>query len=660
MCGICGAVWTDATSALGRESLSAMIDRLVHRGPDDSGVHVDGHAALGFRRLSIIDLAGGHQPLSNEDGTIWVIFNGEIYNFPALRRRLEAKGHTLRSRGDTEVLVHLYEDEGTRMFSLLRGMFALAIWDAPRRTLVLARDRMGQKPLIYRHAQGRLIFASELKALLALPESIVPRRLEPLALDHYLSYGYVPHPRSILAGIQKLPPAHYAVWCEGALSIERYWHPGWNQERDRPLEEDVEELRTTLSDAVQEQMVADVPLGVFLSGGVDSTIIAGLMQRASSRPVQSFAIGFPEASYDETRYAELAAHHLGTEHQTFIVEPKAWETLPHLAWQFDEPFADSSALPTWYVSRETRRVVTVALTGDAGDELFGGYDRYRALALTELFQRLPKVPRRLLGGTMVRVLPRSAQSKTRIRGLQRLFEHINEPAGLRYLGWMTTFDEAQRVALYSDDQLDLLAAAAAALPGGSQADPADFLSKALAGANRRDQVTRAMVADLVTYLPGDLLVKVDLASMAHSLECRGPFLDHRVVELAAAMPLERKIRLRSGRSKVVLKLAFSDLLPPAIRKRPKMGFGVPISRWFRNELREELREVLLDPVSIGRGIFRPEAVAKMVGEHIEGRCEHSHRLWALLMLELWFRNHVDASDRRPTEEITVSSVGSSP
>jgi asparagine synthase (glutamine-hydrolysing) len=642
MCGICGAVWTDLNSTLAAESLRAMMNRLVHRGPDDAGEYRDDHAALGFRRLSIIDLAGGHQPLSNEAGTVWTVFNGEIYNYLALRRRLEAKGHVLRSQGDTEVLVHLYEDEGTRMFSMLRGMFALAIWDAPHRMLVLARDRMGQKPLVFRHDGRRLIFASELKALLALPESVVPRRLDPIGLDHYLSYGYVPHPRTILEGTHKLPPAHYAVWHEGTFSVERYWHPDWDLERDRPVEEDVEALRATLGDAVREQMMSDVPLGAFLSGGIDSTIIVGLMQQASSRPVKTFAIGFPDPNYDETHYAELAAHHLGTDHRTIIVEPKAWETLPDLAWHFDEPFADSSALPTWYVSRETRRDVTVALTGDAGDELFGGYDRYRALSLTELFHRLPAVPRRLLGGTMVRVLPGSARSKTRLRKLQRLFEHINEPAESRYLGWMTTFDETARMALYSDDQLDQLASSAAALPDQSAADPATFLATAFATAGRRDRITRAMVADLVTYLPCDLLVKVDVASMAHSLECRGPFLDHRVVELAVAMPLDRKIRLRSGRTKVVLKQAFSDLLPPPIKTRSKMGFGVPISRWFRDELKHELQEVLLDPVCLNRGLFRPETVRDLVDEHVAGRREHSYRLWALLMLELWFRRHIDS------------------
>jgi asparagine synthase (glutamine-hydrolysing) len=389
-------------------------------------------------------------------------------------------------------------------------------------------------------------------------------------------------------------------------------------------------------------MISEVPIGAFLSGGIDSTIITGLMQQASNRPVKTFAIGFPDPAYDETKYAELAARHLGTEHQTFIVEPKAWEMLPSLAWQFDEPFADSSALPTWYVSRETRRNVTVALTGDAGDELFGGYDRYRALAFTEVFHHLPTVPRRLLGGTMVRVLPQTAHSKTRLRGLQRLFEHINEPAESRYLGWMITFDEAARMMLYSDAQLDLLASSAAGLLDQAEADPASYLGRAFGAAGHRDRVTRAMVADLLTYLPGDLLVKVDLASMAHSLECRGPFLDHRVVELAMAMPVDRKILLRPGRSKVLLKRAFPELLPPPIKTRRKMGFGVPISRWFRNELKQELRDVLLDPVSFDRGLFRPAAVEALINEHIDGKREHSYRLWALLMLELWFRRHIDS------------------
>jgi asparagine synthase (glutamine-hydrolysing) len=625
---------------LSEDDLAAMMARLVHRGPDDAGVYRDDHAALGFRRLAIVDLAGGHQPLSNENGTVWTIFNGEIYNFPALRRRLEARGHTLRSTGDTEVLVHLYEDEGTGMFALLRGMFALAIWDVPRRRLVLARDRLGQKPLVYRADGTRIVFASELKALLALSERDIPRRVDPGALDRYLTYGYVPHPQTILEGTAKLPPAHYAVWQDGRLEIARYWNPDWNLEDDRTPGAEIEQLRATLSDAVREQMIADVPLGAFLSGGVDSTIIVGLMQQASSRPVQTFSIGFDDPAFDESSYAELAARHFGTDHHAIRVTPRAWETLPALAWQFDEPFADSSALPTWYVSQETRRGVTVALTGDAGDELFAGYDRYRAVALAALLDRLPARSRSVLGGPIARALPVSVRAKTRLRKVRRVLEAIGKPPLDRYLGWICALDEPLRGALYSPE----LIAAIAADPGAT--DPAQVLEAALAAAPRRDMVTRTMVADLLTYLPCDLLTKVDMASMAHSLECRSPFLDHRVVELALALPIRRKLRLRGGRSKVVLKQAFAELLPPAIRHRPKMGFAVPLDRWFRGELKSELRAVLLDPVALGRGLFQPEAINTLINEHVDCRRDHAQQLWTLLMLELWFRNHLDPGSGR--------------
>ena len=636
MCGICGAAWIDDDPGLPAPALDGMVARLRHRGPDDAGTHRDRNVALGFRRLAIVDLAGGHQPLANEDGTIWTVFNGEIYNFPQLRRRLEARGHTLRTQGDTEVLVHLYEDEGPDLFGLLRGMFALGIWDAPRRRLVVGRDRLGQKPLVYRHdpANGRLTFASELKSLLTLPAADIPRDVDPAAIDEYLTLGYVPYPSTIFRGVRKLPPAHYAVWEEGKLALHRYWNPAFNHEADRPLAEATEELRATLDDAVREQMVADVPLGAFLSGGVDSSIVVALMQRASARPVKTFAIGFGDPAFDETGYAELVARHLGTEHQTFRVEPDAWATLPALAEQFDEPFADSSSLPTWFVARETRRHVTVALTGDAGDELFAGYDRYRAVALGAQLDRLPPRLRRWLGGPLARLVPASSRAKTRLRAAKRFLERVDLPPDRRYLGWVTLFDEPDRADLYAPAFLDRLDQAGAG-------DPAAVLVEALGAAPRRDPVTRATVADLLTYLPGDLLVKVDQATMAHSLEARGPFLDHRVVELALAMPAAHKLRLRGGRSKVVLKGAFADLLPPAIRTRPKMGFGVPLDRWFRGPLRDHLAEVLLDPRALGRDLFRPDAVRALIDDHHAGRRDHAYRLWALLMLELWFRHHLD-------------------
>jgi asparagine synthase (glutamine-hydrolysing) len=636
MCGICGAAWTDDGRPLAEGDLRRMAARLTHRGPDDAGIYLDNHAALGFRRLSIVDLPGGHQPLSNENGTVWVVFNGEIYNYPALRHRLEARGHTLRSSGDTEVLVHLYEDEGPNFFHLLRGMFALAIWDSSRRKLVLGRDRMGQKPLLYRRDHDGIQFASELKSLLALPESRVSRGFNPTAIDLYLTYGYIPHPHAAISGIHKLPPAHYAVWHEGKLTLERYWEPDWDLEADHPADEDAERLRAGLTDAVREQMVADVPLGAFLSGGIDSTIIVGLMQRHSDRPIKTFSIGFDDPAFDESRYAEIAAKAIGTEHHAFTIVPQAWETVPKLAEQFDEPFADSSALPTWHVSKLTRAEVTVALTGDAGDELFGGYDRYRALAISTALDRLPRRVRDFLGGPMARALPVSTRAKTKLRRLRRLLDGMGETADRRYLGYMVLFDESSRAALYSDDFLAELASV-------NEPDPADILFRLLDLAPKRDAATRAMIADLLMYLPGDLLHKVDMASMAHSLECRSPFLDHRVVEFALSLPIERKLRLRPGRSKAILKSAFADLLPPEIIHRPKMGFGVPLDRWFRGPLQDELRSILLDPVALDRGMFRPEAVRTLIDEHVQGHRDHAYRLWGLMMLELWFRRHVDGS-----------------
>ena len=487
--------------------------------------------------------------------------------------------------------------------------------------------------MVYRHDGERLIFASELKALLSLDETEIPRRLDPLALDRYLTYGYIPHPDTILEGIHKLPPAHLAIWRDGNLQLQRYWEPDWNLEENHSEADDVDNLRGLLSEAVREQMVAEVPLGAFLSGGIDSTIIVGLMSRHSSRPVKTFSIGFDDPKFDESGYAELAAKHIGTEHHAFKVEANAWKTVPKLAEVFDEPFADSSALPTWYVSRETRKEVTVALTGDAGDELFAGYDRYRAIALSNVLDRLPDRSRRFLSGPFAKALPVSVRAKTKMRRVRRWLEAIGQEPIPRYLQWIQQFDEPSRISVYSEAWLERLAEAGAAKP--EEADPIAMLERAFSAADRRDPMTRAGVVDLLTYLPCDLLTKVDMASMAHSLECRGPFLDHRVVELAMKMPITRKLRIRGGRSKVVLKNAFPEFLPPTIKNRPKMGFGVPLDRWFRNELRDEVRSILLDPVALGRGIFNPREVERLIDEHVSQKRDNAYKIWALLMFELW-------------------------
>jgi asparagine synthase (glutamine-hydrolysing) len=627
MCGITGAVWTEPQKAIDEATLRRMVTVLAHRGPDDEGTHCAPGVALGHRRLAIIDVAGGRQPMSNEDGSVWIVFNGEIYNFRELRRRLEGKGHRFKTRSDTETIVHLYEDEGLEFAQHLNGMFALAIWDASRRQLVLARDRLGEKPLVYRLEPGRLLFASELKSLLEVPG--IPRELDPQALDAYLTYQYVPHPQTIYRGICKLPPAHVAVYREGRLDVRCYWQPDFQVEEDRPAEDYARELRELMTSSVEMRLESDVPLGAFLSGGTDSTIVVGLMQQLSKQPVRTFSIGFPVAEYDETRYARIVAERLGTVHQEFRVEPNAVEVLPKLVWHYDEPFADSSAVPTWYVSQVTREHVTVALTGDGGDELFAGYPRYQAVWLAAYFDRLPRIVRRALAGRYWQSLPASPRQKSLLRRWKRFTEMLGLPPLQRYLQWIAIFNEVRRAELYAEDF-------AATLP---ESDPLEFLAAKAARGSGRDPVTAISLADLTTYLPCDLMTKVDIASMAHGLETRPPFLDHRVVELAARMPVRHKFRW--GRGKWILRRAFGDLLPPEVQKRPKMGFGVPLDHWFRGPLADLAREVLLDGRTLGRGLFRPQAVRGLVESHVSGRFDHSYRLWALLVLELWQRRWLD-------------------
>jgi asparagine synthase (glutamine-hydrolysing) len=628
MCGITGAVWTDPAKALEPETLQRMIAVLRHRGPDDQGQYVaegrrEPGVALGHRRLAILDLAGGRQPMSNEDGTVWIVFNGEIYNFRSLRKRLEGAGHRFHTQSDTEVVVHLYEEEGPACLGFLNGMFALALWDARQQQLLLARDRLGKKPLVYRAEPGRLLFASELKALLEAPG--VPREISPQAIDAYLTYQYVPHPQTIFRGIHKLPPAHYALYREGRLVVQRYWGLDFNREAELPPREYAQRLRSLLRSAVELRLQSEVPLGAFLSGGVDSSIVVGLMRELTDQPVRTFSIGFSVPEYDETRYARLVARRFQTRHEEFRVEPQAVEILPRLIWHYDEPFADASAVPTWYVAQLTRQHVTVALTGDGGDELFAGYPRYLAAWLAGQFDRLPGVLRRLAAGRFWQHLPSSSRQKSLLRRWKRFVEVLGDSPSGRYLDWIAIFNESRRAALYSDDFL-------ASLPN---ADPRQFVADALAAARRRDPVTATSLADLVTYLPCDLLAKVDIASMAHGLECRQPFLDYRVVELAAGMPVG--LKFHHGRGKRILREAFADLLPPPIRRRRKMGFGVPLDHWFRNELKAYARDVLLDPQTLGRGYFRAEAVRRLWDDHQQGRFDHSARLWALLVLELWHR-----------------------
>jgi len=641
MCGICGFVRQPAPRDRAMSLLQAMTSPLAHRGPDDSGFFLndDCSVGLGHRRLSIIDLAGGHQPMSNEDGTVFIVLNGEVYNFQSLQRDLERRGHVFRTRCDTEAVVHLYEEKGPACVDDLRGMFAFAVWDSRRRRLFLARDRLGKKPLYYREHNGTIAFASELKSILA--DRSIPRSLYPPALDMYLTYQYVPHPMTMFSGINKLPPAHRAVWEDGTLAVERYWAPDFDREIARSEADYVEMVQSLLAEAIKLRLIADVPLGAFLSGGMDSSITVALMSKASSERVRTFSIGFHEPRFNETNYARLIARRYNTDHTEFIVEPRCLDVLPKLAWHYDEPFADSSAIPTYYVSMMTAQKVKVALSGDAGDEDFAGYPRYRAIKLAALYDGCPSILKAALSPRIWQHLPVSVEQKSLRRQLKKLVLGLNLPPEERYLNWIAIFDEARKRALYSGDCAGRLSGAGPAI---------EFLLDAYARAPHRDFVSRTSFVDMMTYLPCDLLTKVDIASMAHSLEVRAPFLDHKVVELAVGMPLSLKMRGLKG--KYILKKAFGHLLPREILTRPKMGFGVPISRWFRTELSGFIRHILLDRETMARGYFRPEAVRALVDEHVSGVFDHGYRLWALLMLELWHRTYIDGPGDAPLDGLT--------
>lgn len=648
MCGITGAAWTDHSEPLAESDLRRMTDVLVHRGPDDAGSYFatsneqrSGGAALGFRRLSIIDLSGGHQPMSNEDGSVWIVFNGEVYNYRELKPELEKLGHQFRTSSDTECLIHAWEQWGRDCVSHFRGMFAFAIWDDRRRTLFLARDRMGQKPLVYRLAQGRLTFASELKSLLQVPGA--PREVDPLAVADFVTLQYVPHPRTMLRGYAKLPPGHWAEFnaATGDLVVQRYWEAPYAREpvgssiasgRVEQFSADdwKTRLRETLTEAVRLRMRSDVPFGAFLSGGVDSTIITGLMQRQSVEKIHTFSIGFAEKKFDERSYAREAATKLGTDHHEFEVNPSAVEMLPKLVWHYDEPFADSSAIPTMCLSQLTRQHVTVALTGDGGDELFAGYDRYLAVDLASRIDRLPWLVRSALSHPIWQTLPASVEQKSRLRRIKRFLAAIGQTPERRYANWISIYDDARRPELWSADFRSRL----------DGYDPASFILNAYARCDEPDFVQRTTCVDVETYLPCDILTKVDIASMAFSLECRSPFMDHHVAELAAKIP--RSFKLRGRRGKRILIETFADLLPESIQRRAKMGFGAPLDHWFRGSLRSMVTETLLDPKSLNRGYFEPSTVRRLIEEHTSSQWDHSARLWLLLVFELWHQKYVDA------------------
>jgi asparagine synthase (glutamine-hydrolysing) len=650
MCGIGGILYFDPERRAARGLLERMNRLQAHRGPDGAGLHLDGPLGLCHRRLRVIDLsAAGDQPMASEDGAVWIVFNGEIYNFQALRADLLGRGHRFRSRTDTEVLLHLYEEHGPACLPLLRGMFAFAVWDGRQRSLFLARDRFGVKPLYYQLDAGAIRFASEAKALLADPE--VPVDPDPAILWQYLTYGVVPGPGSAFRGLARLPPAHYLLCREGRVEVVRYWRLPRARAVERPEAAWCEEIRARLEEAVRIRLASDVPLGAFLSGGIDSAAVVAMMCRAGAGRVRTFSIGFAEPEYDELPSARLVAERFGTEHHELVVRPDAAALLPRLAWQHDEPFGDSSAVPTACVAEMARRQVTVALTGDAGDEAFGGYERYAACGLAAGLDRWPGAGiLRAAAAGLGRALPRAGARGGLLARSRRFLAALGDPPERRYGRWLChVLGDAKRALCTEAFQ--------------AAAGEGDDLAR-LVGLWREsgdtDARAAALAVDLGLYLPDDLLVKADVATMSHALEARSPFVDHELMEFAATIPVGLKVR--GFRTKHILREALSGLVPDPILARPKMGFGAPIDHWLRHELRELVEDALLSPRALGRGLVRPQAVRGLVEEHRTGRANHRDALWLLLMLELWHRAHLDADGelaqaRRPDAECGVRNAG---
>ncbi len=603
---------------------------LEHRGPDARGIHRDGNVALGIQRLRVIDLDTGDQPIYNEDRSVVVVLNGEIYNFRELRAELKRRGHTLTTKGDTEVIAHLYEDHGVDCVRKLHGMFAFALWDARRQQLLIARDRVGKKPLLYSLRDGVVSFASEMGALLGDDE--IAREVDHEALDAYLALGYIPSPLTAIRGVRKLPPAHTLTLRDGKAKLMRYWKLDYATKlSDEPVEELCERVRTELRDATKRRMIADVPLGAFLSGGIDSSAVVAAMAEQSTEPVRTFSIGFDHQQFDELPYARRIAEQFGTIHEEFKVRAEAIEIVPKIVRHYGEPFADSSAIPSFHLAELTRRHVTVALNGDGGDESFGGYTRYVANALAGRLDLMPGVLRRAVTRAGAH-LPAGGRVESLKNKTRRFAGTLALDGPARYASYVSWFDLGQRRELYT---------AAFAPRAGLAAE--DFIAASWWGASGETVIDKVLEVDVETYLVGDLIAKIDIATMAHGLEARSPFLDHELMQLAASIPASLKIR--RSEKKWILREALRGWLPDEILDRPKQGFSVPLSSWLRTDLRSWAREVLLDRETLDRGYFESQAVTRLLDRHAAGDDDDDKRIWALLMLELWHREFIDVSAR---------------
>jgi asparagine synthase (glutamine-hydrolysing) len=625
MCGIVGFINREREQPVNEQIARAMNDAISHRGPDDEGYYFKNNVALGMRRLSIIDLAGGHQPIANEDQSIWIVFNGEIYNFPALRQRLLDRGHQFKTHSDTETIVHLYEEYGDELLAHLNGMFAFALWDERRQRLLIARDRMGEKPLYWTLTSDALIFSSELKSLIQHPS--VSRKLNVAALRKYLFYECVPSPHSMIDGVQKLPPAHRLIFENGQVRTERYWQLDYRVEKRRVGEaEAVNELSERLREAVKMRLISDVPLGVLLSGGIDSSTIAELACETAGSRVKTFSIAFAEKSFDESQYARLVSQHLGTEHyEKLFTEREMLDIVPEIPRLLDEPLGDGSLIPTFLVSRFTREHVTVALGGDGGDELFAGYPTYAAHRLSAWYRAVPPLLRRRLIEPAIQMLPVSTDNLSFDFKAKRFIRGAALSPGSRHQSWMGSFNEAEQYALLNADVLR------------------DFPDKevfreiraydAINGQSSTNNIEQMMKLDAHLYLAECVLFKVDRASMAASLETRAPFLDHTLIEFLARLPIDLKLRRLTG--KYILKQSMRGRLPEVVIDRPKKGFGMPVAKWVRGELRPLVRDLFAPERMQRHGLFNIGYVQQLLNEHERGTADHRKLIWTLLMFEMW-------------------------
>jgi asparagine synthase (glutamine-hydrolysing) len=629
MCGIYGILALSGAQQRERATLNAMGASIVHRGPDDEGAYADSQLLLGMRRLSIIDVAGGHQPITNEDGSVVVVCNGEIYNYRELRRWLESAGHRFATHSDTEAIAHLYEERGAAFLEELEGMFGLAVWDRAHRRLIVARDPLGIKPIYYRLTDRELIFASEAKAIMRVPGA--SPSLDQASLAQYLTFGYVSAPNAIFKGLRKLPPGVALVAEQGRCTLHRYWELPPQVDHSVSADQWAERLRSEMERAVQEQMVSDVPIGAFLSGGLDSSSVVAFMSRHSGRPVKTYSIGFKGSSgaslYNELPYARQVASAFGTEHHEILVQPDVASLLPELLWHMDEPVADAAFITTYLVSKFARQDVTVILSGVGGDELFGGYTRYLDEQYRRLYRRIPAAIRRGLIDPIARRLPSDRHhrllNKLRLAKAFLLADALGFEA--RYGAFMEVFSAAERHLLmrHEVEKFD------------------DCVARAFAGTSAEDPLRRLMDVDLATQMPEDLLMLTDKMSMAVSLECRVPLLDQRLVRLAAQIP--GAVKMRDGRLKHVMKEALHGVLPDAILNREKRGFGAPIGAWFKEELAALVRDVLSTEVVQRRGLLDPQAVQRTIREHEQQQADRSDHLLALINLELWCRLYLDGA-----------------